>query len=117
MRDIVHEIRSRNIPMDILVIDMDWHRNGKTGKRIIPSGPAGAGTGNFSPIPRALSPGCIAQHLSTTLNLHPADGVYPKEDHYDELYADLSKRYSDITADSLSTADGTIAGILRTGIL
>lgn len=31
MRDIVNDIRSRDIPMDVLVIDMDWHRNGKTG--------------------------------------------------------------------------------------
>ena len=30
MRDIVNEIRSRDIPMDVLVIDMDY-RNGKTG--------------------------------------------------------------------------------------
>ena len=30
-KDIVNEIKSRAIPMDVLVVDMDWHRNGKTG--------------------------------------------------------------------------------------
>ena len=108
MRDIVHEIRSRNIPMDILVIDMDWHRNGKTGETNNTKWTGWSWNRELFPDPEGFIAWLHAQHLSTTLNLHPADGVYPKEDHYDELYADLSKRYSDITADSLSTADGTI---------
>lgn len=108
MRDIVNDIRSRDIPMDVLVIDMDWHRNGKTGDTNGTEWTGWSWNKALFPDPAGFIAWLHEQHLNTTLNLHPADGVFPKEDNYEALYADLSNRYSDITADSQTNADGTI---------
>lgn len=108
MRDIVNEIRSRDIPMDVLVIDMDWHRNGKTGETGGTEWTGWSWNKELFPDPEGFIAWLHGQNLKTTLNLHPADGIFPKEDNYEALYADLSRRYSDITADSLTNADGTI---------
>ena len=109
MRDIVNEIRSRDIPMDVLVIDMDWHRNGKTGSIDGTEWTGWSWNKALFPDPAGfISWLHDEQNLNTTLNLHPADGVFPKEDNYDALYADLAGRYSDIKADSLTNEDGTI---------
>ena len=109
MRDIVNEIRSRDIPMDILVIDMDWHRNGKTGSTDGTEWTGWSWNKALFPDPAGfISWLHDEQNLNTTLNLHPADGIFPKEDNYDALYADLAGRYSDIKADSLANEDGTI---------
>ena len=109
MRDIVNEIRSRDIPMDVLVIDMDWHRNGKTGSTDGTEWTGWSWNKALFPDPAGfISWLHDEQNLNTTLNLHPADGVFPKEDNYDALYADLAGRYSDIKADSLTNEDGTI---------
>ena len=109
MRDIVNEIRLRDIPMDVLVIDMDWHRNGKTGSTDGTEWTGWSWNKALFPDPAGfISWLHDEQNLNTTLNLHPADGVFPKEDNYDALYADLAGRYSDIKADSLTNEDGTI---------
>ncbi|GHU68203.1 hypothetical protein FACS189413_04530 [Bacteroidia bacterium] len=74
-KDIVNEIKANDIPVDVMVVDMDWHLNGKTG-----------GTGNTEwtgwtwnptlfPNPEEFLSWLHNQNLKTTLNLHPADGV------------------------------------------
>ena len=108
MRELVTEIRSREIPLDVLVIDMDWHRNGKTGDTNGTEWTGWSWNTALFPDPAGFIQWLHEQNLHTTLNLHPADGVFPKEDHYDDLYADLSQRYSTMTADSLVSDDGTI---------
>lgn len=83
VRDLVRKLGQYDIPLDVLVIDMDWHYTEK-GK--------GAWTGwtwnkkLFPDYPRLLAD-LDAKGIRTTLNLHPAGGVEPFEEKYDELAA------------------------------
>lgn len=89
MRDIVTEIQKNDIPMDVLVIDMDWHRNGKTGSTANTEWTGWSWNKELFPDPANFISWLHEQNLYTTLNLHPADGIFPKEDNYAQLAADL----------------------------
>jgi alpha-glucosidase (family GH31 glycosyl hydrolase) len=77
-KQIVNEYHQHDFPLDVLVIDMDWHTDGWTGytwnPKLIPDGPG-------------LLNWLHQQGLAVTLNDHPADGVQPKE----SMYADFMK--------------------------
>ena len=79
--DLVNEIKQNDIPLDVMIYDMDWHLDGWTGwtwnKSIIPN-------------PEGLMRWMHQQGLKIALNLHPADGVASYEDHYDEIAADMN---------------------------
>ena len=72
-RGFVDEYKQHDFPLDIMVLDMDWHRDGWTGwswnRKLLPDA-------------EQLLKDLHAQGLQTTLNLHPADGVGPHEDRY-----------------------------------
>jgi hypothetical protein len=72
-RGIVDEFEVHGFPLDVLVLDMDWHRAGWTGW-----------SWNRGLLPDAedLLHWLHARGLAVTLNLHPADGVDPHEDQY-----------------------------------
>ena len=81
LRQLVGKMQSYNIPMDVLVVDMDWHyteegRGGWTGytwnKRLFPS-------------PKGFLKWAKQQQLETTVNLHPADGIKYYEEGYDDI--------------------------------
>lgn len=78
--DIVNDIKANEIPIDVMVIDMDWHLDGWTGwtwnRQLIPD-------------PKGLLAWMHDKNLKTTLNLHPADGVGLHEAKFLELAADL----------------------------
>ena len=83
LRQLVGKMQSYNIPMDVLVVDMDWHyteegRGGWTGytwnKRLFPS-------------PTGFMKWAKQQQLQTTVNLHPADGIK----YYEDCYADMAR--------------------------
>lgn len=78
LRNLVAKMHNYDIPLDVLVVDMDWHyaepaRGGWTGyswnRRLFPS-------------PKGFLQWAKQQNLQTTLNLHPADGIKPDEDCY-----------------------------------
>lgn len=78
IHNLVDNFEKYNIPLDVLVIDMDWHmvvreRQPWTGwtwnKRLFPD-PA-----------RSLA-WLKSKNLKTTLNLHPAEGIAPYESQY-----------------------------------
>jgi alpha-glucosidase (family GH31 glycosyl hydrolase) len=75
-RTIIQEYREKNFPLDVIVMDMDWHRDGWTGwswnHKLIPD-------------PKGLLKWFHEQGLQVTLNLHPADGVAPHEDAYPDF--------------------------------
>jgi alpha-glucosidase (family GH31 glycosyl hydrolase) len=77
-RQLVKEYHEHNFPLDNMVLDMDWHRDGWTGwswnKKLLPDAPK-------------LLADLHAAGLQTTLNLHPADGVGAHEDRYKEFMA------------------------------
>ncbi|RYF36903.1 MAG: alpha-xylosidase, partial [Cytophagaceae bacterium] len=72
-RNIVQEYKQHDFPLDNMVLDMDWHRDGWTGwswnRKLLPDA-------------EQLMRDLHREGLQITLNLHPADGVGPHEDQY-----------------------------------
>ncbi|MDR0415154.1 MAG: glycoside hydrolase family 31 protein [Prevotellaceae bacterium] len=85
IRDIVDEIQEHDIPLDVFVIDMDWHRNGKTGSDANTEWTGWSWNKALFPDPAGLITWLHSQNLKTTLNLHPADGIFSMEDNYSSL--------------------------------
>ncbi|MBP5322296.1 MAG: DUF5110 domain-containing protein [Bacteroidaceae bacterium] len=79
---IVKDIERYDIPLDVMILDMDWHTAGWTGwtwnKKLIPN-------------PKGLLKWMHDHGLRTALNLHPADGVDNDEEYYDVLSRDLGR--------------------------
>ena len=79
-REIVAEYGQHNFPLDNMVMDMDWHRDGWTGwswnRKLLPDA-------------EQLLKWDHQQGLHVTLNLHPADGVGPQEDQYAAFMRDM----------------------------
>jgi hypothetical protein len=75
-RQIVRDYESHGLPLDVMVLDMDWHRDGWTGwswnRQLLP---------DAEDLMRDLH----RLGLAVTLNLHPADGVGPHEDGYGDF--------------------------------
>lgn len=78
--NLVNEIEENDIPIDVMIMDMDWHLSGWTGW-----------TWNTSliPSPRYLINFMHHHNLKVALNLHPADGIANYDDHYEEIRDDL----------------------------
>ena len=83
MRTLVDKFHAYDIPLDVLVVDMDWHytdagRGGWTGW-----------TWNRSlfPNPEKFMQYLKGEGLKVTLNLHPAEGF----DHWEECYPTLAQ--------------------------
>ncbi|MBV9594732.1 MAG: DUF5110 domain-containing protein [Actinobacteria bacterium] len=74
VRELVEQFRARGFPLDVFVIDMDWHTadswTGYTWNR------------ELFPDPAGLLSWLHEQGLRVTLNLHPALGVQSFEDAY-----------------------------------
>ncbi len=70
---LVNEMHDNDLPLDVMVIDTDWHINGWTGwswnRELIPD-------------PQGLLDWLHDKNLKVTLNLHPAYGVESNEDNY-----------------------------------
>ena len=79
-RQIVQEYSEHDFPLDNIVMDMDWHKDGWTGW-----------SWNRTLLPDAeqLLAWFHSQGLHVTLNLHPADGVGPQEDQYGTFMRDM----------------------------
>lgn len=81
LRDLVRKFHQYQIPLDVLVIDMDWHYTEK-GK--------GGWTGytfnrRLFPDPAKFLGWLKGNDLQITFNLHPADGIKSYEEHYPEM--------------------------------
>jgi alpha-glucosidase (family GH31 glycosyl hydrolase) len=66
LKGIVAQFNEHDVPLDVLVIDMDWHLDGWTGY---------TWNKDYFPDSAAFLKWCKDNHLFVTLNLHPADGV------------------------------------------
>lgn len=91
LRNLVDKFHTFDIPLDVLVVDMDWHytdegRGGWTGwtwnKSIFPD-------------PQKFMDYLKDNDLKVTLNLHPADGFDHWEESYPALAQSLGKDPSD----------------------
>jgi alpha-glucosidase (family GH31 glycosyl hydrolase) len=82
LETIVDEYDSRDFPLDVMVLDMDWHLDGWTGWTWNPA---------LIPDPRTLLSRLHARGLAVTLNVHPADGVAPHEAAYGDFMRALGQ--------------------------
>lgn len=81
IRNLVNNFHTYNLPLDVLVVDMDWHytepgKGGWTGytwnKRLFPD-------------PDGFLKYLKQNNLQITLNLHPAGGIASYETHFPEM--------------------------------
>jgi alpha-glucosidase len=88
--ELVRGFHENDVPLDVLVIDMDWHLGVdqlKATGQVDQSGEGLGWTGYtwnklLFPDPDAFLAKLHAEGLKTTLNLHPASGVQPWEEAY-----------------------------------
>lgn len=83
LRSLVKKCRAYDIPLDVLVIDMDWHYT---------DGDRGGWTGwtwnrGYFPDPHKFLSWLDEEGIRSTFNLHPADGVKCGE----QCYADVAR--------------------------
>ncbi|MEF8883429.1 MAG: TIM-barrel domain-containing protein, partial [Halapricum sp.] len=82
LRDLMDRFREEDIPLSVCVLDMDWH--------VTENPYHGGWTGwtwnrELFPDPEGFVDWLHDRGLKTTLNIHPAEGVYPHEDSYEAL--------------------------------
>lgn len=85
LRQLVDKFNLYQIPLDVLVVDMDWHytepgRGGWTGW---------TWNRNLFPEPEKFLSYLQDNRLKVTLNLHPADGVASYEEKYKQIAEDM----------------------------
>lgn len=103
LRDIASQMRTRGIPMDVVIVDMDWHEtwkemDSKYGKDEFGQRHGWTGyTWNKSlfPDPAAFIKDIHALGYKIALNLHPASGIQPYEEPYGRFVKDYLNRTSD----------------------
>jgi alpha-glucosidase (family GH31 glycosyl hydrolase) len=88
--ELVRAFRENDTPLDVLVIDMDWHINEKQLKAMGETDQSGEGLGwtgytwnkLLFPDPEPFLKNLHEEGLKVTLNMHPASGVQPWEQAY-----------------------------------
>jgi hypothetical protein len=93
LKQLVDEFRMHDVPLDVLVVDMDWHLtfnqrwgNDKRDQANQTLGWTGyTWDRSFFPDPDAFLHWCEDHGLKTTLNVHPASGIQPHEEQYPDM--------------------------------
>ena len=101
--DLGREMRERGIPMDVMIVDMDWHYTYQDmQKRLGPDdfGQRRGWTGyswnrDLFPDPEGFLHDVHALGYRTALNLHPASGIRPWEECYGPFVKDYLSRTND----------------------
>lgn len=101
--DLGRQMRSRDIPVDVMVLDMDWHETWDRSDGVVEIDDFGQGKGwtgytwrkDLFPNPANHLKDLHNLGLRTTLNLHPASGIRPFEDPYDAFVEDYLSRTDD----------------------
>lgn len=91
LRDVISRLRSVDIPVDVLIIDMDWHETWGLEARSKVRDEYGQRPGwtgytwqkNLFPNPSNMFSWAHRARLHTALNLHPASGIKPEEEPYE----------------------------------
>ncbi|MGN1210627.1 MAG: TIM-barrel domain-containing protein [Candidatus Cryptobacteroides sp.] len=97
------QIRDLGIPIDIMVIDMDWHETWTLRIKDAPKDAFGQNIGwtgytwqkQLFPNPSNFLQDIHNLDMKTSLNLHPASGIQPMEDCYEDFVKDYLSRTSD----------------------
>ena len=90
LRELISQMRSLDIPIDVLIVDMDWHETWglrRTNAKKDEYGQRVGWTGytwkeQLFPSPASFFEWCGTENLKTALNLHPASGIQPYEEPY-----------------------------------
>ena len=98
--DLGHEMRERGIPIDVMIVDMDWHytyhaMEGRLGPDAFgePRGWTGySWNRELFPDPEGFLSELHSMGYKTALNLHPASGIREYEDCYDAFVKDYLSR-------------------------
>ncbi len=106
-REIMREIENNDIPADVMILDMDWHWNGKesSGSENIGGWTGWSWNTNLIPEPAALLQEIHDNDYRIALNLHPADGIDSIESpsYYKAMTMEMGGKYD---------SDGKIAWCL-----
>lgn len=90
LKNLVRQFHSHNVPLDVLVVDMDWHQTFdlRWSKRVLDQAGQTKGWTGYTwnkilfPDPTEFLSWCHGKNLKVVLNLHPASGVQPWEKSY-----------------------------------
>ncbi|MGP8157647.1 MAG: TIM-barrel domain-containing protein [Candidatus Acidiferrales bacterium] len=90
---LIREFHAHDVPLDVLVIDMDWHPtfNETAGNNKLDASGHKLGWTGYTwnkllfPDPDAFLAGVHEQGLKATVNIHPASGVQPWEERYPQM--------------------------------
>ena len=90
LQRLVEDFHRYDVPLDVLVVDMDWHNTFELRWEGQPRDQAGQRLGwtgytwdrAYFPDPDAFLGWTARQGLRTTMNLHPASGIQPHEAQY-----------------------------------
>ena len=91
LRDLVTGFHEESVPLDVLVIDMDWHKTFGRHFEVTDASGHRNGWSGYSwdpalfPDPADFLKELHSEGLKMTLNLHPASGVQPWEDAYPQF--------------------------------
>ena len=95
--DLVNKLKSLDVPIDVLIVDMDWHETWGLRKSNSPKDEYGQRIGwtgytwqkELFPSPANFLKWTENEDLKVALNLHPASGIQP----YEAVYDDFTKEY------------------------
>jgi alpha-glucosidase (family GH31 glycosyl hydrolase) len=95
--DLVRDFERNGVPLDVLVVDMDWHNTFELRWSSGAKDAAGQTKGwtgytwdpAYFPDPEAFMSWVHRQGLRVTLNLHPASGIQPWEEPYPKVARDM----------------------------
>ena len=95
--DLVNKLKSMDVPIDVLIVDMDWHETWGLRKSNSPKDEYGQRIGwtgytwqkELFPSPANFHKWTENEELKVALNLHPASGIQP----YEAVYDDFTKEY------------------------
>lgn len=76
LENLASDFETHGVPLDVLVVDIDWHLGGWTGY---------TWNRDLFPDPEEFLKWARSKGLKVTLNLHPADGVGKHEEMFDEM--------------------------------
>ena len=101
--ELASEFRTRRLPIDIMVIDMDWHETWQRSARKYRKDEFGQGIGwtgyswnrDLFADPEGFLNELHSMKIKTSLNLHPASGISPREDSYSAFVEDYLSRNSE----------------------
>ena len=97
LRELVGDFELYGLPLDVFVVDMDWHITIKpewfdeNGKKIpdaagqVPGWTGFTWNRNYFPEPKLFLQWLKSKNMKVCLNLHPASGIQPHEEQYEAM--------------------------------